>query len=113
MKKWILLLFLLPYLLSGCSKKINMDNFINEPNFSGIVQEVSSHSILVKVNKEESELLSSDLISLSLDAKLEKSARNFNVGDEVRVYYNGNIAESYPAQVSEVYAIILVNPARE
>ena len=33
----------------------------------------------------------------------------YEVGDEVRVYYDGAIAESYPAQVSKVYATIIVN----
>ncbi|NMA23990.1 MAG: hypothetical protein GX938_10855 [Spirochaetales bacterium] len=31
----------------------------------------------------------------------------FHIGDEVSVYYDGVIAESYPAQINEVYAIFL------
>ena len=36
---------------------------------------------------------------------------NFNVGDEVVVYYDGMVAESYPMQINKVYAITLKTPA--
>lgn len=36
---------------------------------------------------------------------------DFNIGDEVIVYYDGNIAESYPLQINTVYAISLKDPA--
>ena len=32
-------------------------------------------------------------------------------GDEVTVYYDGNIAESYPMQINKVYAVLLKEPA--
>lgn len=111
MKKWILILFLVISLLAGCSKKMDMNNVKNEPNFSGIVEEISENSILVKVNETEDEFQSSDLISVSLDAELKDSVTNFNIGDEVRIYYDGNIAESYPAQINKVYAITLISPS--
>ncbi len=107
MKKWILVLFFVIILLTGCSKKIDMNNVKNEPNFSGIVEEVSEQSILVKVNEVEDEFQSSDLISVSLDVELKDSITSFSIGDEVLIYYDGNIAESYPAQINKVYAIIL------
>lgn len=84
-----------------------MDSIINEANFTGLVEEVSESSILVRVNEDEEEIRSSDIISVSLDVEIEESTRDFNLGDEVRVYYDGMIAESYPAQVNNVYAIIL------
>lgn len=37
------------------------------------------------------------------------SITHFN--DEVIVYYDGNIAESYPLQINTVYAISLKDPA--
>ena len=36
---------------------------------------------------------------------------NFNINDEVVVYYDGNIAETYPMQINTVYAITLKTPA--
>lgn len=97
-------------LFSGCAK-MNMNTVVNEPNFSGIVTEVYENSILVAVNEGEDALKSSDLISVSLDVQLKDSMTDFSVGDEVRVYYDGTIAESYPAQVHTVYAIVLVSAA--
>ena len=36
---------------------------------------------------------------------------SFNIGDEVVVYCDGNVAESYPMQINTVYAITLKTPA--
>lgn len=112
MKKWLCLL-LMTMVLMGCSKKMTMDTVVDEPNFTGIVEEVSENTILVRVNEGEDELKSSDLISVSLNAELEESVTEFTVGDEVCVYYDGAIAESYPAQIHKVYAITLVSPSEE
>lgn len=86
---------------------MTMNDIYKEPNFKGIVTEVSEHSILVSVSKDEDEFKSSDKISVSLNVKLKDSMTHFSVGDKVSVYYNGEIVETYPAQVKEVYAIIL------
>lgn len=113
MKKGLLCLAFAFILLSGCSKTINMNNVFDEPNFTGIVDEVNKGSILVSVNEDEDEIKSSDLISVLLDVELKDSITDLKVGDEVRVYYDGSIAESYPAQVDKVYAIILVDSSEE
>lgn len=41
------------------------------------------------------------------------SMTHFNVDDEVVVYYDGNIAESYPMQINVVYAITLKAPVSQ
>lgn len=41
----------------------------------------------------------------------EDSMTNFNIDDEVIVYYDGDIAETYPMQINTVYAITLKTPA--
>jgi hypothetical protein len=48
---------------------------------------------------------------VSLDVQNGDSMTHFSVGDEVVVYFDGNIAESYPMQISTVYAITLRTPA--
>lgn len=113
MNKWILYLLLLSILLAGCAKTLNMNTVVDKPNFSGIVDEVYVQSILVRVNKDEDAIQSSDLMSVSLDVELKDSMTHFEIGDEVRVYYDGTIAESYPAQINKVYAIILVSSPEE
>jgi len=113
MKKWLICLLFAFVLLSGCSRPMNMDTVVSEPNFSGIVDEVYEQSILVRVNGDEDEINSSDLMSVSLDVTLKDSMTYFEIGDEVRIYYDGSIAESYPAQINKVYAIIIVNLVEE
>lgn len=106
MKKIFLCLSLIFIILAGCTTPMNMSNVVNEPNFAGTVEETHENSILVRVNSDE--VTSSDLISVSLDVELKDSMTHFEVGDKIRVYYDGTIAESYPAQVNKVYAILLI-----
>lgn len=101
----ILILSTISILLAGCVP-MTMNNVYKEPNFSGLVEEVHEGSLLVRVDEKEN--LGSDLISVSLDVKLKDSMTDFKVGDEIKVYYDGNIAESYPAQANTVYAIFPV-----
>ena len=39
------------------------------------------------------------------------SMTHFSIGDQVAVYFDGNIAESSPMQISTVYAICLLQPS--
>ena len=50
---------------------------------------------------------------VSLDVENKDSYTNVSVGNEVVVYYNGKIAESYPLQINTVYAITLKTPANQ
>lgn len=65
-------------------------------------------SILVKPDANSSESKSADKISVSLDVVSEIPVPNFIVGDRVRVIYNGEIAETYPAQINKVFVIYLL-----
>lgn len=111
MKKSIGIALLALLLLSGCTKPLNMNTVLDEPNFAGVVTEVTEKTITVRVNADEEAYKSSDLIVVSLDVELKDGLSEYAVGDEVRVYYDGSIAESYPAQVNKVYAITIVNQA--
>lgn len=109
MKKFLICLVVLSLILISCKAPMNMKNVVNEPSFTGIVTEVYDNSILVSVNDGEEVLNSSDLMVVSLDVELKDSMTTFNIGDEVTVYFDGTIAESYPAQINKVYAIVLVD----
>ncbi len=85
----------------------------NEPCVKGVVTEVYQASILLSVNEGEEALKSSDLIYVSLNAESSDSVTQLYAGDEIAVYYNGEIAETYPAQINTVYAILLVNGGEE
>lgn len=90
-------------------KSITMNDIYDEPNFTGMVTEVYGNSIMVSVNEGEDEFKSSDIISVSLDVKLKDSMTTFNVGQNVKIFYDGVILETYPARIRTVYAILLVN----
>lgn len=80
-----------------------MDYIIqNEPNITGIVKDTNDNFILIENENGEYEV--------SLEVENKGSMTHFNVGDEVVVYYDGNIAESYPMQINTVYAITLLTP---
>ncbi len=101
-------------IIAYITKPLTMnDVFQHKPKFSGTVIEINDDtSILVKVNENEPIIKSSDKILVSIDVKMSDvsvSGQDFDIGDEVSVYYDGNIAESYPAQINEVYAIFHKN----
>jgi beta-lactamase regulating signal transducer with metallopeptidase domain len=99
-------------LLGAGSGERTMDDIIAKaPHFSGIITEIYENSILIRVNDGEAVLSSSDLIDVSLLDTHSDSQTRFYVGDEVVVYYDGMIAETYPGRADHVYAVTTRNPA--
>ncbi len=68
----------------------------NEYSFFGKVIESDITHIIVEPNEDEEERKSSDKISIGLG---ENNDAVFMVGTNVKITYDGNIMESYPAQV--------------
>lgn len=96
--------------LAGCGARTMDDIIAKEPSFVGIVEQVGENSLLLWCddlagysNGAECSLSCSDLHPDSMNS--------FAVGDEVVVYFNGDIAESDPLQIGTVYAITLRTPA--
>ena len=105
MKKLIALVLALVCVLSlvGCNNR-SMNYIIeNEPSIMGVVKDTNDNSILIE--NEDGEYW------VSLNAENKDSMTHFSIGDEVVVYYDGNIAESYPMQINKVYDITLKTPA--
>ena len=115
MKKHYQLFIIMVFLLLSlaCTKKVNMNNVTDQANFAGVVDRVDKESIIVRVNEAQDEFKSSDLLSVSLDMEFKEKSNDFKVGDEVSVYYDGVILESYPAQINHVYLILLVSEASD
>ena len=105
MKKPIALILVMLCLLglAGCSNGSMNYIIANEPNITGVVKEANEQSILIANENGE--------YWVSLNVENEDSMTHFSIGDEVVVYYDGNIAESYPMQINTVYAITLKEPA--
>ena len=104
MKKMTAFLLILACILAlaGCGRTMN-DIIGSEPNITGIVRDTSENAILIE--NEDGEYW------VSLRVENPDSMTHFSVGDEVVVYFDGSIAESYPMQINTVYAITLKAPA--
>ena len=105
MKRALALLLALVCLLTlaGCDRR-SMNYIIqNAPSIRGIVTDTADTAILMENADGE--------YWVSLDVQNGDSMTHFSVGDEVVVYFDGNIAESYPMQITTVYAITLRTPA--
>lgn len=88
----------------GCQPTMN-DIIETEAHITGVVKQVFENSILMESGGSE--------YSVSLQAEHPDSYRSPNVGDEIVVYYDGSIAETYPAQILKVYAITLQTPGTD
>ena len=90
--------------LVGCNNKSLNYIISNEPSITGTIKEVNENSILL--GNESGEYV----VSLNVENS-DGIYSPIQVGDEVTVYYDGSIAESYPMQINKVYAILLKEPA--
>ena len=107
---WILTLTCV-WVLTGCCNR-SMNYIIeHEPNISGTVKEIRDDSILISIEADSSPA-GVDCV-VSLDVENPDSYTHVSIGDEVVVYYDGNIAESDPLQINTVYAITLRTPANQ
>lgn len=89
--------------LAGCGRRSLDDIIQNEPSLIGIVSEVDETSCIVEQD--------GTLYQVSLDVEYSDSFTDLSVGDEIVVYYDGTVAESWPMQINKVYAITLKTPA--
>lgn len=109
MKKIVLVLVCILSLV-GCGRSMN-DVIGKEPDFVGIVQAVSDDYIIVNVNEDDVVYENCPVVQVSLNVEIKDSYLSYSVGDEVVVYYDGNITEGNPAIVDNVYALTLRTPA--
>ena len=106
MKRYLLIVLSIFCVLGlvGCNNKSLNYIISNEPSIIGTIKEVNENSILLENESEEY------VVSLNVENS-DGIYSPIQVGDEVTVYYDGNIAESYPMQINKVYAILLKEPA--
>lgn len=101
----ILVLSLVVLLLPACDR--NSENYIidNKPKVEGIVEEISEESILIQNENGK--------YRVSLDVKNKDSMTDFYIGDEVYVYFDGVMLETYPAQINNTLFIALKTPSKD
>lgn len=80
---------------------------VNEKaTFQGTILEIHGDSYLVEPVDGSAELNSADRITVPM-ANMKPSPEP-EVGDVLEIEYDGSIAESYPAQIANVYKISVV-----
>lgn len=75
------------------------------PSFEATVLEVNENNILVEPLEGEDERRSASKIYVSTNSISDIPVPQLKKGDNVRIVYNGEIQETYPAQISKVFAI--------
>lgn len=99
--------------VAGCGS-INESNAAKgEAYFNATVLEVREDSVLVEPFAGEEELKSADKIVVSTKVMSTNKVPTMEPGTLIRIVYNGEILESYPAQINKVVAIYLVNEKGE
>ena len=111
MKKLValVLVVLFVFSLAGCGNRSLNDIIRHEDYVTGIVREVYDNYILIFI--ENSGYPNGAACEVSLNVEYKDSMTHFNVGDVVKVYYDGGIMETYPLRIGHVYAILLDTPA--
>lgn len=97
-------------MLVGCGGRSMNDIISNEPSVTGIVEEVHSGYVLL-YSEEAAGYPNGSYWSVPLNAENPDSYTDVVVGDEIVVYFDGNVMETYPLQIGSVYAITLKTPA--
>ena len=98
------------FVLVGCNKK-SMNYIIeNKPSVTGVVQEVHDDYVIIYSDTADGYPNGSEW-QISLNVENKDSYTDLVVGDEIVVYHDGNVMETYPLRVGTVYAITLKTPA--
>ena len=112
MKKFLMILFALICLLSlvACGARSGKD--LDKPDdlytFEATILEIHDSYFLVEPAADSQEINSSDKIQVS--TQNADSSAQWQVGDLVRITYNGQIQELYPAILPQVYKVEKLYP---
>lgn len=103
----VLVVILMIVSLVGCSRSMNYV-IEHEPSFIGKVETVAEDFVLVNVNTDDAIYSDYTNVQVSLAVELSDSYLDLSSGDEIVVYYDGNITDG---KAETVYAITLRTPA--
>lgn len=112
MKKYSSILLSILFILSfmGCGKK----EPVGDPpsvSFQATILEINDQTYLVEPVEGSNELKSSDQIVVPM--KNMNPSPEPEIGDVIEITYDGSIAESDPARITEVYGIKVVEAVSE
>lgn len=107
----ILLAVLLATALAACAASEPPADAVNETVLRARVLSVGDGVMLVEPVEGSAELASADRISVALEHMAPSPEPQ--AGDTVEITYNGEILESYPAQLGAVYGITVAEQAEK
>lgn len=103
---FVILLLVMGLIFVGCNHKgTGEEEGKGESYFNGTVVEMQNNSVLVEPFKGEEILNSADCISVPKEVLSTQRVPDMQVGSYIRVVYNGEVLESYPAQLGTVFSI--------
>ncbi len=98
---YIFIVLTVLFLFTACSSKTD-----NRATFQATILEIHDNYYLVEPVEGSTELNSADQITISItNINISLKPR---VGDILEIVYDGAIAESYPAQITNVYSIRVI-----
>lgn len=95
---YVFIMLVILFSFTDCSSKTN-----NRATFQATILEIHDNYYLVEPVEGSIELNSANQITVSIN-NINVSPKP-NVGDILEIVYDGAIAESYPAQITNVYNI--------
>ncbi len=95
----ILITFAVLFSFTACNSETN-----DKATFQATILEINDNYYLVKPVEGSTELNSADQITVPVTSINPTP----EVGDILEIVYDGEIAESYPAQITNVYSISVV-----
>lgn len=100
------------FVLVGCDSNPTTEVNVEQKFFKAMVLEVNTESLLVEPYEGTVERNSCDKIEIRIaNIGEEQSVLYLNsatVGDRIQIGYLDGIQESYPAQINEVFEILLI-----
>lgn len=87
--------------------KFTLQNADNNESFKAKVLETYEYMLLVSPLEDEREANSSDKINVDIPQSVRESTRKFKQNDIITIVYNGEILETYPASLGQVFDIKL------
>jgi len=112
---FVLCILFIVSIFSGCNDVNKSNSNKEEISFNANVLENGQSYLLVEPEDGSQELSSADKISISLGKATLVNANGDEIkvddikeGDRVQIFYDGQIAESYPAQIHNCSKIVLM-----
>ena len=100
------LTFVMCLMFAGCSPKNPHEG---EASFTGVVMRDMNGCIIVETEDIYEGKTEAVLVEVSKDTRDKTEQDEYLKGTKVKVYYDGVIAEIYPARIDNVYSIELLD----